>query len=529
MAETITTQIVERIMALFEGDMEAYGTHGEPEQKGLKWEIRSTARTIRSPITTALWSRHLNGEAPLGVIPIRKDSTCSWGSIDVDDYVSDLLLVIQRVEQEGVPLVPCRSKSGGLHLFLFLTEAVPAASVLTALRNLSSILGVAGSEIFPKQTKLSTNSKDLGNWMVMPYFGHTYNGKLREQVGLRKTGAELTLEQFISAGEKARVDPATLQQWLARQPQPQTPGTKPRANGEPSHEPFADGPVCLQVLAKMGVAPGGQNNALLNMGVYYKRVDPIGWKQHLEVANREYLLPPGSAEGLISVIRSLEKKDYHYTCKIEPMVGHCNSVVCRTRKYGVGEENAFPHITGLSKLETDPPLWFVDLDDDRLEIETDDLLYYTRFIKVCFEKQKVFHMQSQGAWLQILRPLMETCTIIEAPTEVSREGQFLELLEEFCTNRQRGKSKEDMLVGRPWENEEEGVHYFRLKDFQKFLIREGIRDYTRGQLTQQIKHLGGGFKFFKVKETGFNTWWVPSDLFGGQEPVPVPVLDGEAI
>jgi hypothetical protein len=522
-------EIIKRIMALFSGDMEAHGTHGEPEQKGLKWEIRSTAKTLREPVTVDLWASHLAGNQPLGVIPIRKDNTCLWGSIDVDDYSNDLLTIISKCEQEKLPLVPGRSKSGGLHLFLFINEPTPAENIQTVLRNLASMLGVAGSEIFPKQTKLSSNRNDLGSWMVMPYFGHTYKGKLREQVGLRKTGAELTLEEFIKSAEETKVSTADLMKWTARQPRARTPGTTKNQPGIPSREPFADGPVCLQILSKTGVPLGGQNNALLNMGIYYKRIDPNTWKQHLEVANREFLTPPGSAEGLISVIRSLEKKDYNYTCKTEPLVSHCNSLVCRQRKYGVGDDNALPHITGLSKLATDPPLWFVDMDDYRLEVQTDDLLYYNRFLKICFEKQKVYHLQSQGAWLQVLRPLMDNCTIIEAPIEVGKGGQFQELLEEFCTNRQRGRSREDLLVGRPWENEEEGLHYFRLKDFQKYLIKEGIREYTRGQITQQIKHFEGGFKFLKIKEHGVNTWWVPSKLFEHRDPVDIPAMEGEVI
>jgi hypothetical protein len=128
-------------MALFSGHEDAHGTHGEPEQKGLKWEIKSTAKTLREPVTTELWRKHLAGERPLGVIPIRWDSTCSWGSIDVDDYTNDLLGLISRVAQEKLPLVPCRSKSRGLHLFLFTTAPVAADVMQSALRNMAASLG----------------------------------------------------------------------------------------------------------------------------------------------------------------------------------------------------------------------------------------------------------------------------------------------------------------------------------------------------------------------------------------------------
>jgi hypothetical protein len=296
-----------RIIALFAGHEDAHGTHGEPEQKGLKWDIHSTARTLRGPVTTEFWRKHLSGETPLGVIPIRKDSTCSWGSIDVDDYVSDLLTLVARVEQDKLPLVPCRSKSGGLHLFLFLTEPAPAEEVQAALKSLASLLGAPGSEIFPKQTKLSADRDDLGNWMVMPYFGQTYDGKLREQVGLRKTGTELTLGQFLDAAEAARVEPSSLERWARQKAKRASPAS--RAGPGPSDEPFADGPPCLQAMVREGGVPsGGQNNALLNMGTYYKKADPNGWKERLHKANNEFLDPPGSFDGLQSTINSLDKK-----------------------------------------------------------------------------------------------------------------------------------------------------------------------------------------------------------------------------
>ena len=91
-----------------------YGTHGEPTQKGLKWEIRSTALTLRHAVTQDLWQKHIDGKKPLGIIPIDEDDMCSWGSIDVDDYTNNLYGLIDRVEQLVLPLLPCRSKSGGL-------------------------------------------------------------------------------------------------------------------------------------------------------------------------------------------------------------------------------------------------------------------------------------------------------------------------------------------------------------------------------------------------------------------------------
>jgi hypothetical protein len=138
---------VQRMMELFAGHPDAHGTHGEPVKDGLKWDIKSTAKTIRRPVTLRLWQDHLSGKRPLGVITIGPDGTCKWGSIDVDQYDVSLLEIIARVEWHKLPLVPCRSKSGGLHLFLFVTEWHSAAVVQAALRAMAAKLGLGGCEI----------------------------------------------------------------------------------------------------------------------------------------------------------------------------------------------------------------------------------------------------------------------------------------------------------------------------------------------------------------------------------------------
>jgi hypothetical protein len=103
-------------------------------------------------------------------VPITEDGTCQWGSIDVDSYDDNPTLIASATE---AGLVPCRSKSGGLHLFLFLAEAMAAAEVQAALAALRDRLDLPEStELFPKQTTLGEG--DHGNWLCMPYLGTTY-------------------------------------------------------------------------------------------------------------------------------------------------------------------------------------------------------------------------------------------------------------------------------------------------------------------------------------------------------------------
>ena len=71
----------ERLAALFDGFAGAYGTYNgtkRSEAKDGKLEIKSSARTLRKPVTPDLWTDHVAGKKPLGIIPIREDDTCLW-------------------------------------------------------------------------------------------------------------------------------------------------------------------------------------------------------------------------------------------------------------------------------------------------------------------------------------------------------------------------------------------------------------------------------------------------------------------
>ena len=111
--------MVEKFIEIFQGLDIAYGEYyleGDKDQKTGKEKGRAV--TKRAPLTQELFQKHLNGEINLGVIPIRQDNTCIWGCIDVDKYDLNVKNLIENIRKKKYPLVPYRSKSGGVHLFL---------------------------------------------------------------------------------------------------------------------------------------------------------------------------------------------------------------------------------------------------------------------------------------------------------------------------------------------------------------------------------------------------------------------------
>jgi hypothetical protein len=531
----------QRLAALFAGNDSHYGTHGEPEKDTSsgksKWIIRPTAKTLKGAVTEQHWKNHMaeGSVKPLGVVPIRNDNRCLWGSIDYDVYDVDLTDLIKKVEAAKLPLLPARTKSGGLHLFFFALEPVPAKQMQELLRSLAAQLGIAGSEIFPKQTTLLVERGETGSWIIMPYFGGDFGGKLKVQVGLRANGGEIPLAEFVRTAEKMRQTPSQIEEILiaATTAKPKSApgsGSKRKSGGKgPSaadeEGPFGDGPPCLMNMVRAGgVKSGGQNDALCHMATYYKKKNPDTWKEELARANELYLSPPGSKAGLDSVIKGYSKKDYEYKCKHEPMKSACDSITCRRKQFGVTGGNVVPLITSMKMLKTDPPIWFIDLEGEiKIECSTEDLQRWERFQKLLMEKaHNPFGIVPHPLWIATVGIAMQKVEVIEVGADAGISGEFRELLETFLTNKQRALREEDLLSGRPWEDEEQGRYYFSLGKLQRYLKREGMEKMDRAKVTSRLKEIGGVSETRVVKDKALHLHWVPSSVVRGTPQISTP-------
>ncbi len=501
--------LAKRLMELFSGNEVSHGTYRPPENTaptGGKLEIKTTARTVREAATLQHWMDHVNGIKPLGIAPLREDDTCVWGCIDIDKYDLVLATLASKVGSLGVPMHLGRSKSGGAHVFVFLDTPAPAILLQRWLRDVAARLGYAQSEIFPKQSTLLRERGDLPNWMIMPYFGDT-------MPVLRSGGGEYTLGEFLNAAEKGRLPTEML-------------GLPVSVESNEEFD-FADGPPCLQHLASVGFEEGTRNNGLLALGTYCKKKWPENWEEKFERMNHVIMNSAGSSEQMLGMKKSLRKKDYHYRCKDVPLVSHCNSNLCRLRKFGVGDHDQVPTISSLSKLDTEPPIWFADIGESRLELSTEELTEYRKFHKKCVEVLlKAYPIITMNDWNAELSRALASVIKIETPPDSAPGGAFREELEEFLTNRQRGTRREDLHSGRPWEDVEEKRHYFRLKDLLVRLDRiQSLRVLNRGQVVTRIKDLGGGHHYFMINGKGVNCHWVPSTLFFETPVVDFPPIE----
>lgn len=390
-------------------------------------KVEARAFTVHEKVTDEVWSLHLRGKENLAIIPITDSSNVHWGAIDIDTYTLDFKTLEEKVVRLGLPLVVCRSKSGGAHLYLFLEHAISAKFVVSKLRMFAMVLGYS-YEIFPKQIRLASK-KDTGNGLSMPYYGGDDTNRFAYH-----NGGRLSVNAFLRLARKRRVSKDELADFLIE------------IEGE-----FRDAPPCLQVLSQSGVPPGYRNDGLFSFGVFCRRKYGDDWRDKLEEFNQKVCDPPLQASEILGIQKSLAKdnKGYFYRCTISPLVGHCNKEECRKLEYGIGNHDEIPvSINALVKIATDPPLYIVQIDDQRIELTSTQLLDFGAFRKKIFENLNLLlpRIQNKQWDVEVMR-LLEKIEIQLAPENVTPVGKMLEHLENYCTGVNRDIKKEILIRG----------------------------------------------------------------------------------
>ena len=100
--------------------------------------------------------------------------------------------------------------------------------------------------------------------------------------------------------------------------------------------------------------------------------------------------------------------------------------------------------------------------------------------------------------------------IIDASQDSSITGQFYDLLEDFCTAMQQAENREEILLKRPYTDEETDITMFRLKDFQAYLNKNKFNEYKSHKVAQRLRDIKGHPTSIHVKGKAVRIWEIPS-------------------
>ena len=481
--------LAEELLEAFEGFRSA---HGQTEVSAQRTAGKQKAKSyiVRNPLTLELVQKHIDGKQGIGAIPINEDNKCRFGALDIDQYPLDHNELLDKLEKFNVPCIVCRSKSGGAHIFFFFKEWMNASDFRDKAAEISAALGHGRCEIFPKQEQILVERGDVGNFINLPYFDSEQT--LRYAI-LKRGGdyVEASLSEFIEEIQRVKV------------------GTNDflkipivgKVQLYPNYVP------CLRSLLDMGIFEGGRNRAAFHLGVFLQKAFPEDWKSKLEEHNAKDFTPPLTASEVVAIQNTLEKKEYNYLCKEEPMSSHCNQSVCRSLKHGIGV-GSMPTISGLSVILSEPRLWFVDIGGRRLELTTDELQTPRLFQRACMEQLNFMPPKlKDNLWEEQINNLLENCNEISVPEELTYKGQFVSLLESYCTGRVQAQTFEEVMLGKPYTDNEESKSFFRLESLMEYMRQKKFDIYTRAQVQERLKEINSGdSSSIKNFKTSTGTW-----------------------
>lgn len=408
--------LVREFAGLFAGNLRSYG----------QWDpATGNMVTVKEEVSQSAYEAHLSGKVGLGIVPITDGGTCLFGAIDIDKHDTpediDFKSIAVKIAEYRLPLVMCRTKRGGAHLYLFGSEYLPAKQVQRILASWRDMLKLPyKTEIFPKQDSLVTagGERALGNWINLCYF----DAEKSKRYALDSSGDPVGFELFIQMAWAARISAAELVEYAKRE--------------------HLEAPPCVQKMIHTGVESGARNEAMYNVVVYLKRARPETFFEDAQALNKTMFDKPlGQAEAK-KVIRSASRRDYLYKCAEEPCKSLCDRKVCVTREFGISMDemkeldahDSLPQFTELIEYKSDPPRWGIHVNGKLIQnIPTVVLRDPVGMGTLIFEQLKInIPKLSQETWRKrILDPLIPGLRVIDVPKEASASGVVQAKFAEF--------------------------------------------------------------------------------------------------
>lgn len=442
---------------LFRGRDDVHGAYGilnsKPTDRGKR---TGKAATRRLPVTPELWQAHLEGRERLGIVPVLKDGTCWWFCIDVDHYQETGLHeeIAAKIEELSLPLVMTRSKSGGAHLWCFLSEPMQAARarIVAAAMMKKLDLPAGHVDIFPAQA----SADDVGNWMNMPYFGDQCHA-----TGVDGTG-NLTLEQFEAYANASTVHPSDLD--IA---------AKKNAK-KASSAPKSDLPPCIDHMIAEGVPEGGRNNTVTHVGVVFKRKYPDSWEEELQTFNSEHCEPPLDRAEMRSILASVRNKEFGYFCdKIRANGIPCDKPVCKKRDFGVGgQSDGGVPIDSIEKIDGEEPIYRITMFDKTFQIDLETLFNYQLFRRSVLGACNHFlpNMKNDD-WAEICQEHLDLMAITDAAPDTQMGERVLQNFKRFAAGATSEGLEVALTRGLPFYDETNKHIVFRGDDFMQLIDR----------------------------------------------------------
>lgn len=461
---------VQRFAQIFRGKSNTYVKNELPlvkPKEGLK--VKTNITNNEGKVDKELLINHLAGNFGVGICPVNAEGKCFFGVIDIDYYQPKIKRVLSFLKEFQLPLLPFRSKSGGLHLYLILSRAVSAKTMRETLNSivhnlsLDILYGKSKVEVFPKQDV----AEGFGSAITLPYFNcedsYTYLMDLEGEAFPFKDALDYIQHKFTSI--------EAVKEAL-------------------EHLPYSDAPPCIQraiISKEVGDEDSGRNNFLFSFAVYAKKKYGNGFEDYVKQLNESFSVPLDKS-AVESLLLSVKNNEYIYKCKDIPCNSFCNKIECKKREFGLGRDKG--HFTGIDygqlyRYKTAEPYYIWKLRLQGQEIWSDVifkdegfLLDQKNFAKMCVRYLNQAPMQvSNNDWYAILNSVLPNIQNVDVKQEsdTSRLSLVHNAFIMYLANKQARRDTPYQVRG--------GLCYRQVKDGKAkfFFTMQGLTKYLQNQ------------------------------------------------
>lgn len=478
---------VQRFTLLFKGKTNTYVRNELPKTKpeaGQK--IKTKITNNEGTVDKSLLMKHLNGDFGVGICPVNAEGKCFFSVIDIDYYQPKIKRVLHFIKEYQLPLLPFRSKSGGLHVYLMLSKAVSAKTMRELLNqivyyfSLDMLYGKAKVEIFPKQDK----AEGFGSSVTLPYF----NAEKPYTYLLDLEGNPVPFREAIDYVQHHLTSVEAVKEAL-------------------EHLPYNDAPPCIQrilISEEVGGEDTGRNNFLYSYAVYAKKKYGNGFEDYVKEINDNFECPLEDSV-VEQTCTSVREHEYVYKCKDIPCNSFCDKTACRKREFGLGRDKG--HFTGvdygkLFRYKTAEPyyIWQLRLQGQEKWVDVifkDEgyLLDQKNFAKMCVRYLNQAPMQvSNNDWYAILNSVLPNVQDVEVKEESDTSSLSMVKFAfiKYLANKQARRDMPSQIrVNLCVRKEINGVtkYYFTHIGFAEFLKNQKIA-FDFGMLRETLKQFG---------------------------------------
>ena len=128
------------------------------------------------------------------------------------------------------------------------------------------------------------------------------------------------------------------------------------------------------------------------------------------------------------------------------MCSLCDKKLCKSRKFGIGQEIIFPNLTDLQVVNLEEPYYYMNVDGDRLYLDSaKHLTNQTMFQEECVKQLRLNPPTLKtNDWKKLTNILLTNAEITEPAEGTSTKDILRNYLEDYCVNRIQKDDYEDL-------------------------------------------------------------------------------------